>query len=80
MFLLCVLVFLVPFASLCVSFLCFCTGCFEVLLWVLQSGVVGDPQLSMMSYLVSLVPFAPLAVYALSSLGVFLCFIVGAAT
>ena len=38
--------FLASFASMYVFILCFDTGCFEVLLWVLQPSVVGDPLLS----------------------------------
>ena len=42
--------FLASFASMCVFVLCFDTGCFGFLLWVLQPGVVGDPLLSLIVF------------------------------
>jgi len=49
MFLWCELVFLVLFAYISVG-VCFCTGFFGVLLWMLQPSVVGDPLLSLMVF------------------------------
>ena len=42
----CDFVFLASFASMYMFILCFDTGCFGFLLWVLQPSVVGDPLLS----------------------------------